>query len=250
MIKKLGLLLALLITSLGWTQGAFANSNSYAAAGGYPSCYKGYGVGDPLYNGTNGDRWAVTGWCVDKNGVLTPQTGITVNSTQPVSQGGFAVPVLNYNVGTNPGGVAIPATTFDTLLAQQTGSTIVDYGGYSITATIDTLKGSGGHYVLPPAMPGEIFTIVSASQSVITVDTLTSAFATGEGFTYANADTIEWSPNATGMTAGQSIKSPGNAGAMVTLISNVAGQWQITNMQGQIGATATSDSLWTVISTQ
>ena len=248
MIKKLGLLLALLM--LMGTQGAFANSNSYAAAGGYPSCYKGYGVGDPLYNGTNGDRWAVQGWCVDKNGVLTPQTGITVNTTQPVSQGGFAVPVLNYNVGTNAGGVIVPESTFDTLLAQQTGTIIVDYGGYSTTATIDTLKGSGGHYVLPPAMPGETFTIISASQSVITVDTLNSAFATGEGFTYANADTIEWSPSGTGMTAGQNIKSPGNAGAMVTLTSTVAGQWQITNMQGQIGGIATSDSLWTVISTQ
>ena len=247
MIKKLGLLLALLM--LMGTQGAFANSNSYAAAGGYPACYKGYGVGDPLYNGTNQDRWSVTGWCVDGNGVLIDKP-ITTSSTQPNSQGGMAVPVLNYNVGTNAGGVIVPESTFDTLLAQQTGTIIVDYGGYSTTATIDTLKGSGGHYVLPPAMPGEIFTIVSASQSVITVDTLTSAFATGEGFTYANADTIEWSPNGTGMTAGQSIKSPGNAGAMVTLISNIAGQWQVTNMQGQIGSNATSDSLWTVISTQ
>lgn len=240
-MKKLFLVLALLI--LG-SSGAFA-----ATYNAYPSCFKGYLSGSTNYNGTNGDNADWKGWCVDGFGVLVPKN-TTVDSSNPNSQGGQAVPVYNFNVGTNAGGVVTPASTFDVLIAQQTGSTIVDYGGYSMTATIDTLKGSGGHFMLPPAYPGEQLTIVSASQSVITVDTLTTAFALSQGYTYTTSDTIEWSPNATGMTAGQSIKSPGNAGASVTLVSNVAGQWQITNMQGQIGATATLDSLWTVISTQ
>ncbi len=241
-MKKLLLVLALLI--LGSSSGAFA-----ATFNSYPNCFSGYLSGSTNYNGTNGDNADYKGWCIDGFGVLTPKSTV-VNSSNPNSQGGEAVPVYNFNVGTNAGGVATPASTFDVLIAQQTGSTIVDYGGYSMTATIDSLKGSGGHFMLPPAMPGEQLTIISASQSVITVDTLTTGFALSEGITYPNSDTIEWSPNATGMTAGQSIKSPGNAGASVTLTSNVAGQWQVSNMQGQIGATATSDSLWTVISTQ
>lgn len=255
-MKNLFLVLALLILGSFVSQGAFAISagtaNSAAATGGYPACYQGYGVGDPLYNGTNEDKFDTGGWCIDDYGVLQPKKS-TVDSSHPNTQGGWAVPVLNVNVGginLVNGTPTVTMSTYDALIAQQTGTTIVDYGGFSTTPTIDTLKGSGGHYVLPPAQPGEIFTIVSASQSVITIDTLTPAFAATEGLTYAVADTIDFSPSGVGMTAGQSLKSPGNSGAMITLTSNVAGQWQITNMQGQIGSNTTSDSLWTVISTQ
>lgn len=237
-MKKLFLALALLMIGFSY-QSAFAAVT-------YPSCNNGGSVN----NGTTKDRFNVHGWCIDDYGVLTPQTGMAVVTGYPNSIGGMAIPISNYNVGTNAGGVAIPATTFDVLIAQQTGNVIVDYGGYSTTATIDSLKGSGGHFMLPAAMPGEQYTVISASQSVITVDTMTTGFAASVGVTYPNSDTIEFSPNGTGMTAGQSIKSPGNAGASVTLVSNVAGQWQIKDMQGQIGGIATSDSLWTVISTQ
>lgn len=227
------------------TQGAFAAS----APNTYPSCYKGYGSTSPNYNGTNGDNATWKGWCIDGYGVLEPRP-TTTDSTNPNIQGGIAVPVSNFNVGPNAGGTSVPAVTFDALIAQQTGNYVVDYGGFSTTATIDTLKGIGGHYVLPPAMPGEEITILSASQSVITVDTLNTAFALTEGLIYPNADTIEFSPNGVGMTSGQNLKSPGNAGAEITLVSNVVGQWQVTNQQGQIGNVSTSDSLWTVISTQ
>lgn len=240
-MKKLLLVLALLIIG---SQGAFAA----AAPNTYPACYKGYGATDPLYNGTNGDSQDNKGWCIDGFGVMTPKS-TDVNSTNPNIQGGMAVPVDNFNVGASAS-VAAPAATFDALIAQQTGHIIVDYGGFSTTATINTLKGSGGHFMLPPAMPGEQLTIVSASQSVITVDTLTPQFALTEGLIYPLTDTIEFSTFGSGMAAGQNLKSPGNAGAAITLVSNVAGQWQVTNMQGQIGNVATSDSLWTVISTQ
>lgn len=251
-MKKLLLVLALLI--LG-SSGAFATQT-------YPSCYQGYGVGSAKYNGTNGDSFNSNGWCIDGNGVLISKS-IATSTTQPNNQGGMAVPVQL--VQNAPG----PSSTFDSIIPQYTGNYIVDTGGFSTSgtptfansivsnlATIDTLSGRGGHYVLPMAMPGEIITISSSSKSVITVDTMTPALATAFGLTsttgaaFAAADTIEWSPSGTGMTAGQSIKSPGNAGDMVTLTSPAQGMWVITSMLGQIGSIATSDSLWTVISTQ
>lgn len=236
--------LALLVLSIFWTQGAFANS----APNNYPKCYQGYGSSSPNYNGTNGDKFNTDGWCIDGFGVLTPRTGMTITSTQPNSYGGYAVPTTTYNVGTsaNP---PVPASTYDALIQQQTGSHIIDYGGFSPLATIDSLSGIGGHYVLPPAYPGEIFTISSASKSVITVDTLNPTFATLEGLIYTTADTIEWSPANTAVTAGQNIKSPGYAGDSVTLYCAVQGQWSISAMQGAVGSNATSDALWTVIST-
>ncbi len=246
-MRKLFLVLALLILGSFMSQGAFAAT---AAPNTYPACYHGYGVGDPLYNGTNGDQLTEPGWCIDGYGVLQPNNIMTKSSTQPVTQGGFAVPIINFNYSTTLNAGPTPST-FDALIPQQTGSIIVDYGAQPITpVTIDTLKGTGAHYMLPPAMPGEIFTIISASQSVITVDTLTPGFATTEGLTYPNSDIIEWSPAATGMTAGQAIKSPGNAGDSVTLVCPLAGIWVVKDMLGQLGGIATSDSLWTVSSVQ
>lgn len=241
-MKKLMLVLALFLLT---TSGAFAAN---VAPNAYPSCYQGYGASDPLYNGTNGDGSDFKGWCIDDFGVLIPKNNLTKDSTHPNSQGGMASPVYSYNVGNNPGGVSQPASTYDALIAQQTGAYIVDYGGYSQTPTIDTLSGTGGHYVLPPAYPGIKISISSASKSVITVDTLGSAFATTEGLIYAVADTIEFSPAGVGMTAGQNLKSPGYAGDSITLYCAVQGQWQVDSMQGAT-TVATSDALWTVIST-
>lgn len=239
-MKKLMLVLALFLLT---TSGVFAAS----APNLYPKCYQGYSSGSPNYNGTNGDSFNSKGWCIDDYGVLIPKTTVA-DSTHPNSQGGMASPTYSYNVGNNPGGVAQPASTYDALIAQQTGAYIVDYGGYSQTPTIDTLAGSGGHYVLPPAYPGIKISVSSASKSVITVDTLNTAFALTEGLTYPTADTIEFSPNGVGMTASQNLKSPGYAGDSITLYCNVQGQWQIDSMQG--GSTiATQDTMWSVVST-
>src|SRR5689334_13014491 len=109
-MKKLLAILALLVLSSAWVQGAFA-ANVYGTK--YPSCYKGYGSGGSGYNGTNKDRWAVKGWCVDDYGILEPQTGITTNSQYPNSQGGFAVPIVNANTGpTGASGAPVPLATF------------------------------------------------------------------------------------------------------------------------------------------
>lgn len=235
-MKKLLLVLALLILT---GQGVFAAT----VPNKYPACFKGYGTTSANYNGTNGDNADWKGWCVDGFGVLTPKN-TTVDSTNPNSQGGIAVPVL---VVTNtPGNSGV---TFDALLPQQTGSMILDTGGYAATVvTMDTLVGNGGHYVLPPAMPGELFTISSASKSTITVDTLNTALALVQGLTYPTADTIEWSPGGTAMTAGQNLKSPGFAGDSISLYSPATGMWMITSMQGGSN-TATQDSIWTVVNT-
>lgn len=232
-MKKLLLVLALLI--LG-SSGAFANT--------YPKCYQGYGVSDPLYNGTNGDALDTKGWCVDNYGVLIPKN-TTVDSTNPNSQGGMAVPVI---VVTNKPSAQ---TTFDVLLPQQTGNYITDTGGFAATVvTMDTLIGSGGHYVLPMAMPGEIYTISSGSRSTITVDVMTPQLATSFGISgVTQSDTIEWSPAGVGVAAGKNIQSTGGAGDSITIYSPAVGMWVITTMVGS-GNVATQDSLWTVISTQ
>jgi hypothetical protein len=242
-MKKLYFLALLSLISV--TQGAFAAS----APNNYPNCYKGYGSTSSNYNGTNGDSATFKGWCIDGFGNWVPAS-IATSTSQPNNQGGMAYPVTSYNVGPNNGNGALSPATFDAITPQQTGITIVDYGGWTPVASVDSLVGSGGHYVLPPAYPGEQITIVSASKSVITVDTLNTAFATTEGLTYPTADTIEWSPAGTAMTAGQNLKSNGNAGATITLVSPLAGVWVIKDMLDQIGGTATSDALWNVISTQ
>ena len=123
-MKKLFLVLALLILGSFVSQGAFAAT---AAPNTYPACYHGYGVGDPLYNGTNGDQLTEPGWCIDGYGVLQPNNIMTKSSSQPVTQGGFAVPIINNNYSTTLNATANP-TTFDALIPQQTGSYIVDYG--------------------------------------------------------------------------------------------------------------------------
>lgn len=227
-MKKLFLSLALLIVGiLIGSQGAFANT--------YPQCYKGYGVSDPLYNGTNGDKWAVRGWCVDGYGVFTPRTGEPQNSSFPNVQGGMAVPIIIANTPTTG--------TLDTLIAQQTGSIIVDEGGLNVSNvnTLDTLTGVSGHYTLPPTSTisttnpvGISFTITSASKTAIFVDTASTA------------DVIQYSPLGVGGTPalGSNIKSPGGAGDSVTLVSPYPGMWLVTNMNG-VNKGTTAETLWT-----
>lgn len=250
-MKKLLLVLALLIVGASC---AFAGTPNK-----YPQCYQGYGATSGNYNGTNGDAFSSKGWCIDGFGVFTPKN-TTVDSTNPNANGGMAVPVQL--VQTAPSA----QTTFDSLLYQQTGNYIVDAGGFQTSgtpifsnsivasmATIDTLSGRGGHYVLPPAMPGEFFTVSSASKSTITVDVMTPALAAVYGFTTPSvatgADTIEWSPAGVGMAAGKNLQSTGGAGDSITLFSPAVGMWVVTGMVGSSNL-ATQDSLWTVISTQ
>ncbi len=191
-MKKLFLVLALLIIGSFASQGAFALT--------YPSCYNGGNVN----NGTNKDRFNVKGWCIDDYGVLQPRTDITVTSTQPNSQGGMAVPVVN---------IAGPYTTYDSLIAQQTGSYITDMGGQ----TSPSATGTGGVYILPTAAPGLIYFFTVGSNSTITVDTLTTA------------DTILYASG----TAGYGIKNSSKAsGDSLVIYSSLAGKWAVEDHTG------------------
>lgn len=211
-MKKLLLVLALLLLTMN---GAFAVT--------YPSCSKGGSVA----NGTNGDSFKTNGWCVDGYGVLTPETGMTTSSTQPNSQGGMAVPVIAVNTPIYTS--ASPLV----LIPQQTGSYISDMGG----VTADSLVGMGGHYRLPTAAAGLIYTFSVGSKSTITIDVVDAV------------DSIQMNANSgSGQVVGptlnsQSIKNPGSPGDSITLWSPGAGKWLVGSMSGYVLG-STVDTVW------
>ncbi len=179
-MKKLLLVLALLIIGSFWSQGAYAVCNS------------------------NTDRWSVKGWCVDFQGQLTPQTGLSTNSSDLASQGGYQVPVVYLATANTP----------QTITAVKSGTVFTDSGG----VTTDTLTGFGSKWTLPRATVGLVYTIATGSISTITVDTLDTS------------DTFFFSTSGTGSQMGDSIKSPGQAGDAVTVVCTKAGTWTITSM--------------------
>lgn len=194
-MKKLFLVLALLIL------GSFASQGAFAAVT-YPSCYDGGNIN----NGTDKDRWSVHGWCVDDYGVLTPQTGFTTSSTYPNTQGGIAYPVINI-----PG----PYSTYDSLISQNTGNTIIDMGG---VISNGGTAGSGGVYILPAASKGEDIYVIAGSKSTITVDTL------------ATTDTILFS---TSVITGDGLKnSSATTADSLELISPANGFWIVKSVFG------------------
>lgn len=212
-MKKLFFLALLSLISL--TQGAFAVCN------------------------TDTDSFDTNGWCIDKFGSFTPKTMVSAG-TQVATQGGYRVPILNV---TN---VPSVQTTFDSLSSQQSGSIIVDTGGFAITVvTMDSLLGSGGHYILPQAAAGLQFSFTSASKSTITVSTLNAL----QGNTTSGGDTIEYSPGGAALVAGNGVKSSGAAGDTVTLVSPAAGMWVITAMSAH-AQSATVDTAWIAATTQ
>lgn len=188
-MKKLLLVLALLLIT---SQGAFA-------AFIYPSCNN----GGNNNNGTNKDRFNTRGWCIDDYGVLTPQTGYTPVTGYPNTQGGMAVPVIN---------ITSNNSTYDTLLAQNTGNYIIDTGG------VANGTGSGREYILPASGKGEIFYFTVASKSTITIDTLT------------NTESIIMSPQ---IVVGHGIKnSSSTTSDTITLVSNSVGTWVASGIDG------------------
>lgn len=108
------------------------------------------------------------------------------------------------------------ANTPNTLIAAESGKTLSDTGG----ASGPTASGFGSKHTLPRAAVGMEFTFTVASKSFITVDTVDAS------------DTIEYSISGTGLDAGDSIKSAGQAGDAVTLFCTVANKWSIKDMKG------------------
>lgn len=106
-----------------------------------------------------------------------------------------------------------PTTVGVTLTAAQSGTTIVDTGGGGPTTT-----GSCRKFTLPTAAPGMEFSFSTGSKCTMTVDV-------------QSTDTIQYSISGTGLDAGDSIKSTGQAGDSVQLFSPAAGQWNLKAMK-------------------
>lgn len=129
------------------------------------------------------------------------------------SDTGIVLPYVNYaSAGT---GSSV------TLTAAQSGTVITDTGGATPTTT-----GSCRKFVLPRAAPGLNFTFTTGGKCTMTIDTVDTS------------DQILYSISGTGLDAGDSIKSTGQAGESITLFSTVANKWSVKSN----GSTAWTDN--------
>lgn len=165
------------------------------------------------------DKFNTRGWCIDTNGVLTPQA-LETNGTATGYYGGRQATIIAV---TTP---AVPTT----VTAAQSGSTFVDMGG----VTQDTVTGAiGSKYVLPRAIFGLTYTFTTGAKETITIDTIDTS------------DKILYSPGNVSLQMGDSIKNPGQAGDTVTLTCATAGKWSISSQAGSSTAGgSTLDTLW------
>lgn len=106
------------------------------------------------------------------------------------------------------------ANTANTVIAAESGKVITDTGG----AAGPTASGMGSKHTLPTAAPGMVYTFIVGTKSTVTVDV-------------QSGDTIQYSISGTGLDAGDSIKSTGQAGDAVTLFCTVANKWSIKDMK-------------------
>ena len=104
----------------------------------------------------------------------------------------------------------------NTLLDYESGKVITDMGG----ASGPTQTGSCSKHTLPVAEAGLEFTLTAGSKCTTTLDVSSTD------------DTILYSISGTGLDAGDSIKSTGQAGDSVTLFSTATGSWSIKSMVG------------------
>ena len=108
------------------------------------------------------------------------------------------------------------ANTNNQLTAAESGKTITDTGG----ASGPTAVGAGSKHILPRASVGLEFTLTVGALASSTLDTIDTS------------DTILYSITSTGLDAGDSIKSTGQAGDSVTVKCTSANTWSITAMKG------------------
>lgn len=106
-----------------------------------------------------------------------------------------------------------PTTVGVTLTASQSGTMIVDTGGGGPTTT-----GSCRKFTLPTAVAGMEFGFSTGSKCSMTIDV-------------QSTDTILYSISGTGLDAGDSIKSTGQAGDSVVLFSPAANTWAVKAMK-------------------
>ena len=141
------------------------------------------------------DKFSSDQWCINSEDTLIPSPSA-----------GEQVIYENYTT----------ANTNNTLTAGESGKRITDTGG----ASGPTVIGYGSKHILPRAAVGLVYTFSTGGRTVITVDTLDTS------------DTILHSISGTGLDAGDSIKSSGQAGESVTVYSPAANKWAIQGMNG------------------
>lgn len=143
------------------------------------------------------DKFSIAQWCIDSQDTLIP----SATAGQKVI----------YETVSNT------ATSLRFLATQETGKVITDIGNG--TNPVDAGK-SCGKYMLPRASVGLTYTLSVGSRCFATLDTADTS------------DTILYSISGTGLDAGDSIKSTGQAGDSVTVTSTAANKWSITQMKG------------------
>lgn len=128
-------------------------------------------------------------------------------------------------------GVVYPYRSYTTtgpsiewLATNDSGSVITDFGGVTANTSAPVTAGFGSTHILPPAGDattlGTEFTISLGSRSSATVDV------------YSSSDVILYSISGAGLSAGDSIKSTGQAGDSVTLRCTSANTWSVVQMKG------------------
>lgn len=138
-----------------------------------------------------------------------------------------------YQTYTFTGAPAVRGAGIKLLVTSDSGSTILDTMQKTLSLlTSPTLTGGGAKYVLPPAGDattlGTRFTITTAAQGYITLDT------------YSTSDVILYSISGTGLDAGDSLKSAGQAGDSITVQCNSANTWTVINVKGSFTDNGTS----------
>ena len=140
------------------------------------------------------DKFSSDQWCIDTQDTLIPSQSAGLR-------------VIYENI-TSPG-IATNVLTPD-----ESGKIIVDTGGGTPGGACGT--GGGGKHLLPAATPGLTFTLIAGSKCFVTLDTLLS-------------DTILKTISGTSLDPGDSLKSTGQAGDAITVMSPSAGVWAVTN---------------------
>lgn len=109
----------------------------------------------------------------------------------------------------------VTSVATETLTAAQTGITITDYGVRYPNGSAACSK-----HVLPRAVAGLQYTLVTGSKCFTDFDTVDTS------------DTILYSIAGTDLDAGDSVKSTGQIGDSITVMSTSAGTWVIKSMKG------------------
>lgn len=111
------------------------------------------------------------------------------------------------------------ANTANALLENESGKIISDTGA-STDGSCNTAGWGGSKHTLPRAKVGLTYTLTAGSKCYVTLDTIDTS------------DIIRYSVSGTLLDAGDSVKSTGQAGDSVTVVSTVAGKWDIKEMKG------------------